>query len=676
MRIAKLVGIVLGAIVAVFVIALLAVRLLVDPNDYKERIVRAVRESTGRDLALPGTIKLSVFPSIALDLGPASLGNLPGFGDEPFASVQHAALQVRVLPLLHKRLEVGHVAVDGLDLRLQKNAAGQGNWEQPKSGNPTPESSPGTSGTPGTLPDVAGIEVSNSRISYQDMVLDHVSLNVGRLANAAQVPVKVNFDLSTGPGGRTIVVAGQFALTLDTLAKRYQLAAMTLQGTISSGQGAAPVSWKLAASKLDVDLGAQTLGVQNLAAQFGAAKLTMDLTGSKVIDAPSISGSFRLDPVSPRELMSQLAITPPVTRDPKVLAKLAASGGFNYGSNQLALSKLDAQLDDSHLSGSAGITDLTAKAIGFDLTLDQIDVDRYRSPASTKPQPAPAPTAAQNKSSGDVLKSLQMDGTFTVGLASVAGLHVSDVQLALKAKDGVTNLAPVTAKLYGGQYAGSITLDDRGPVLASKLEQTLTAVDVAQLLKDFAKSQRLAGKGTITTSLTARGSGGDEVLKSLNGHVALNLDNGAVEGMDLWYEINRAMALVQKQAAPAGASSGRTSFDSFKASADIVNGVATTKDLLIASQNLKITGQGSTNLVTEAINYDVKASVLQGAPGATKAGAASLADIPLAVGGTMSSPAVRVDLQALLKSQLQQQLNQHKDQIKQQLQNKLQDLLK
>ena len=36
--------------------------LLVNPNDYKDRIVRAVRTSTGRELTLPGDIKLSVFP--------------------------------------------------------------------------------------------------------------------------------------------------------------------------------------------------------------------------------------------------------------------------------------------------------------------------------------------------------------------------------------------------------------------------------------------------------------------------------------------------------------------------------------------------------------------------------------------------------------------------------------
>jgi len=41
-------------------------------------------------------------------------------------------------------------------------------------------------------------------------------------------------------------------------------------------------------------------------------------------------------------------------------------------------------------------------------------------------------------------------------------------------------------------------------------------------------------------------------MKTLNGHIAANVDNGAVEGVDLWFEINRAMALAQKQSLPTG----------------------------------------------------------------------------------------------------------------------------
>jgi AsmA protein len=666
MRILKLVGIALGGLVALLVIVLLAVRLFVNPNDYKDRIALAVQNSTGRELELPGEIKLSVFPWIALELGPASLGSPPGFGNEPFAAVKHAALRVRLLPLLRRQLEIGRVEVDGLDLRLRTNASGRGNWQSAET-SPTTQSSGGAGAA--ALRDLAGIVISDSRVSYQDTVAEHINLNVGRVAGGVEVPIKVKLDLIPGAGAQPVEIGGRFALTLEPAQSRYRLAPMELEGTFKPAAGTPPVSWKFSAPQAELDLSAQTLSVASAAAQLGAAHLSGALKGIKIVEAPSFTGSFELDPLSPRELMSQLGIAPPKTRDAKALSKLAASGEFAYGDKRVGVSKLDVQLDDSQLRGSAAITSLDTKAIDFDLTLNQIDIDRYRPPENAA-KPAPA-AAAKGEAPTEVLKTLEMNGTFALGAATFAGLHMSDGHMKLQAKDGLTRIAPLTAKLYGGQYSGDVTLDDRGPILASRLEQSLTGVDVAQLLKDFAKSQRLSGHGTITSSLTTRGSGGDAVLKSLNGHVAANLDNGAVEGIDLWFEINRAIALFQKQS-PSGASTGRTKFETFKASADIVNGLATTKDLNIASQNLRVTGQGTTNLVTEAIDYQVKASL-------SKSGgksASSLADIPLTITGNMTSPKIRPDLEGLAKAQVQQQLGKQKGELLQKLQDQLKGLIK
>src|SRR5580698_8292583 len=129
MRNLRLLGFLAGGIVALSGAVLLGVWLLVNPNAYKGKIAAAVKESTGRELKLPGDIKLSVLPWVALELGPASLGNPPGFSDEPFLSFAHASVRVRLLPLLHQRLEVARIEVDGLDLRLRKNAHGRGNWQ-------------------------------------------------------------------------------------------------------------------------------------------------------------------------------------------------------------------------------------------------------------------------------------------------------------------------------------------------------------------------------------------------------------------------------------------------------------------------------------------------------------------------------------------------------------------
>ncbi len=132
----KLLGFLVAGIIALALLLLLGVALFVNPNDYKGRIEQQVKTTTGRDLTLQGDIKLSVFPWIALELGPASLGNAEGFGTEPFLSVQKAALRVRLLPLLHKELQVGRIEIDGIGSAFEKECCRQrqlgGFW--PKAG--------------------------------------------------------------------------------------------------------------------------------------------------------------------------------------------------------------------------------------------------------------------------------------------------------------------------------------------------------------------------------------------------------------------------------------------------------------------------------------------------------------------------------------------------------------
>jgi AsmA protein len=671
----KILGLLLGGLIALLACLLLAVKLFVNPNAYKARITQAVKHASGRELTLAGDIKLAVFPWVALDLGAVSLGNPPGFEQVPFAAVKHASVRVKLLPLLRKELQVGRVEIDGLDLRLVKNAAGHGNWEG-FGGKDQAAPSSATSG-PQTLPDLAGLIVKDSRVSFQDMVADHINLNVGHLASGVTVPVDLKVDLTTGPGAQPITVAGKLELTPDAATRQYRIANLDLEGTLVPAAGSAAVPWKFAVPDLSADLAAQTLTAGAFAADFAGAHLTGSLDGSHIVDAATLAGSFKLDPLSPRELMSRLGMTAPVTRDPKVLARIGASGEFSYGGNALSADKLNVRFDDSTLQGEAAITNLDTKALSFDLAVDRIDVDRYLSPAPPKtqaqPQPPgkPAEKAAEVPTSG--LKALLLHGTLSIGSATVAGINLRQVLFNLDAKDGVAHLAPAKAQLYGGDYAGDITLDSRGATPALQLDQRMTGIDVGQLLSDLAKSRRLSGRGNVTSSLTARGADADSILKSLNGHVDANLANGAVEGIDLWFEINRAVSLIQKQALPSGASSGRTRFDTFKASADLNNGVATTKDLNIASQNLHVSGQGTSNLVTEALDYQLRATLYKGAAGA-KSG--TLAEVPVTITGTMSSPKVSPDLGGMARARVQQELDKHKEQLMQQAQDKLQNLFK
>src|SRR5690606_16957704 len=96
-RLFKLIGIVIGALVVLVIAVAVGVALFFDPNDYKVQIAAAVANATGRELTLEGALELRLFPTLSISLGPAQLSNAEGFGEQPFAEIERAALDVALL---------------------------------------------------------------------------------------------------------------------------------------------------------------------------------------------------------------------------------------------------------------------------------------------------------------------------------------------------------------------------------------------------------------------------------------------------------------------------------------------------------------------------------------------------------------------------------------------------
>ncbi|WP_159310771.1 AsmA family protein, partial [Klebsiella pneumoniae] len=82
---------------------------------------------SGRELSLPGKISLSLFPDIALEFGPAMLGNAAGFGSEPMLQLERVRLGVKLRPLFAKRVEVSRAEVTRPAIRLQVDKDGRDN---------------------------------------------------------------------------------------------------------------------------------------------------------------------------------------------------------------------------------------------------------------------------------------------------------------------------------------------------------------------------------------------------------------------------------------------------------------------------------------------------------------------------------------------------------------------
>jgi AsmA protein len=655
MRAGKILGFVVAGLIAAIVLVLVCVWLFVNPNDYKAKMAAAVKAATGRDLVLKGDIKLSVFPWVALELGAASLGNPAGFSDQPFVSIQHATVRAKLLPLLQKRLEIARVEIDGLDLRLLKNAAGAGNWEG--FGRPAAQGSAPAQGSDGAarqaerpLAGVAGIKLTHARVSYESVVLDNLSLETAPFADGV-VPIDLRFDANRGIATEHATVEAKVDFS-NPAGRHYRLAALLLLGEVYPAGNGRPLRWTVSMPGLDLDLDAQMLAVPSVALTVAGAELNGSVSGTKVLDDLTMTGSVTLAPLVLREFIPRWGLSPPQTRDARAFSSLSGSTAFAYGGNSLRLDTVQLALDQTHLQGNVA-DDLATKALTFNLSADQIDVDRYLAPEGQPPAPtqsvkAREPIATDSKAT-EAKTPWDVQGTVAVGSLHLSRLDLTNLKLTLTAKDGVTHLYPLQAQIDGGRYSGDVTLDEHGEVPVLSVDEHLTGIDVGKLLAGSGKSVHLSGKGNLSIRAAGHGETAAAVLKTLNGHAEGYVREGAVEGVDLGYQLSRAEALIKGGSTASLQDTRRTQFDAFKTSAQIVDGVAETKDLLISSQALKITGQGSMNLATSAINFELLADTLRTTQGVP-------IQIPVIVSGTTSNPTVRPDVEALAKGQLRQKL--------------------
>ena len=88
-----------------------------------------------------------------------------------------------------------------------------------------------------------------------------------------------------------------------------------------------------------------------------------------------------------------------------------------------------------------------------------------------------------------------------------------------------------------------------------------------------------------------------------------------------------------------------------------------------------MSGQGTTNLVTSAIDYQIKATLYKEVPTAA-AGGDILLEVPLNVTGTTNKLNVHPDLEAMAKSRAQQEIDKHEGELQQKLMDKLKGILK
>ena len=528
--------------------------------------------------------------------------------------------------------------------------------------------------------------------------LDGLDLEIkGDAAGFSGLNLAAKGDIDARPGAGSFTLA-KFAVSLsgkrggDAVEAKLSAPALTLTADKVGGDkisGEASLEQPSGKSHASFSIA----GLEGNAKAFRSSEFAVEIDakqGENAIKgklASPVSGSVDAERFELSKLAADLTVHNP--KLPNGTARLSLSGTVQADlPKQTAGTSISGKLDESTISGKAGVTHFDPPTYAFDLDIDKLDVDRYAPPekkAAAKPDAggkadagkAPA-GAAEPPLDLAALKTLNASGAARIGTLKVSNLHAQNVRVQLKAAGGRLEVNPLAANLYQGTMNGSLAVNAAAvPQIAVK--QNLTGISIGPLLKDVADKDVLEGKGNVALDLSGQGASVAAIKRALAGSASLNLTDGALKGINIAGSIREAKAklgALKGEKTQAASATEKTDFSEMKASFAIKNGVAHNSDLSLKSPLLRLGGEGDIDIGHDSIDYLAKATLVASAEGqgGKDTGQLKGLTVPVRISGPFSALSYKLDFGAMAEGMAREKVEEKKEEIKSQVQDKLKGL--
>jgi AsmA protein len=655
----------LGAVIALMIVAAIAFTLLFDPNDFRERIAKETRERTGRELLIEGDLEVSIFPWLAIGIGKTSLGNAPGFGDEPFASFNEARLGVRLLPLLLRReVIIGTAELDSLQLNLQVARDGRTNWDDLAAGEEAAPEPDAPAGGSATL-DIAGVELRNSAITYSDAQsgetyrLTEINMSSGRIADAQAIPFSGGLAFELQPAGMRGTISLETVATFDAGEGSILIEDLSLEGLVE-GLAEVPTTLGLEAPRIAANTKAQTLDPGDIEIAVVGIDIEADVEPFSYAGEPEPAASIRIAPFSPRNLMERLAIEPPPTADPEALGRMSITAKAKVSAAAITLTGVELELDDTTLTGELSVPREEGGFYRFDFAGDTLNLSRYMAPAGDAAETADVEEVPV-EIPVDLIRSLNARGSLKLKEAYLGAIRFENVELGLNNDNGNLRIHPISAGLFEGSYSGDVRVDASGATPVLSVNEQIRDVRVGALVAAMFDTQNVSGTINGAFQLSGRGADLAAIQRSLGGNMSLEVADGALEGIDIWYQLRRARALFRQETPPEPSMPPRTPFSNIRAAGPVSDGVFDNNELRAELPFMQVTGKGTVDIAAAKLDYRMTARVLDKPELMGDVDAAELKDltkaaVPFRVSGPLAGPSVSVDIESLVKEQVEKEI--------------------
>ena len=644
----KILGIVVLTVLVLFGISIYLLVHYIDPNKLKAQLSTTIYNNTGHHLTINGDLSWSFFPWVGFKITNTELDNIPGFNHTPLAKIGEADISIQLLPLLSGHIEVNNVTLSGLQINLIRNASNKTNWKINNNISVNKQNKNDNDKIPTLNFSIANLTVVNSSVNFDNQInnqsyhLSNLYINGKNVGTQQLFPLTVSFDL----------MAHQFTKPM----------AVSFNGN------------------LNIDNQINSIAINQLNANINNIELQANISAQNLQSEAIFQGDINIPAFKLPKFLNLFNINLPRMRKADALQKISANLAFNGTNNTLSIKPLRIGVDNTMIHGNIDLKNRQTHRVTFKLTTNSLNLDNYLPKKITAgnqnllPGDTNQTTNAQQTQKIDLpttlLRSLNLQGSIAINQLIVNNLHMSNVQLNLGANNGFVQFTPLTANLYEGKLTGNATLNVRSDIPQYQFSTQLKNVQAQSLFNDLINKNFISGTAALSTNLTTAGNSLTALVNHLNGSGQFIFNNGALNNINIDYQLARVKALLDKKAAPAQPKDNTTPFGKITGTVLLRNGVATNNDLHIDNKDFTATGAGTINLTIQKMNYLI--AILP------NAGSLKNYRIPIKITGPLKSPNILLAtgdiLQQVLNKQKERLIKHSKQQATKQIQQQINQL--
>ncbi|GAK86573.1 A/G-specific adenine glycosylase [Vibrio ponticus] len=690
----KKIALVLAIPIVVIIAAILALVLLVNPNQFKPLIVEQAKQQTGLDLVIEGDIDWQFFPSVGFTLGKSELKNPQGFNQPNLFKVEQVGIDVSVMPLFSQQLEIGNVTLDGAEFYIETRKDGVKNLDalaqnqdkqtktkQDEAPVSAPASEPNAQeASPWTI-SLAGVSITNALLDIQDdkagthTKLYDVSLTLTEFALDAWS--KADFAMKGETNQQKFAAQGSAELKLATGFTQYELKNISFDASYSDASN------KIDSASIQLDTFAfDQVNNLNYAVKGTAADLALDLKGG---------AQLTVDKAISKVTMKQLALDATLEGAalPQSPMKIDMASDLSFDLTKSHLSFVLEKLTANALQfdGKLDVTLADIPKIVFNLHSPEIDVDAFLGLETTEKAQSASTSGDSNQQAKasapakeqepdlSALETLDVNGAITIDKFKAGNAKMQNVAAKFSVNRGVVKLSSFSSNLYDGSIKATATLDARKSPATYSAKKQIKGVKVLPLLIDVAQVDKLEGTGNIDVDVTGKGLAPTTMKKNLAGTIKINFADGAVNGINVAQLIRENYAKFKGQSLEGQDQVKKTDFSAMTATLNLKNGVVSTNNLHAQSPLLRVRGEGSANYLNETADFTISTSIVGSLEGQGGKDIDELKDItiPVNISGKWSDPKFKLVFDDVLKQKAQKEIDRGLEKLDEKLGEKIKD---